>query len=317
MSQKIRGSFTKKYKLCEVNMLSKLSKVMVSSILGHSGGGMFPLTLLPDYCKFLSAVKQNEIYNISKSATRHARIGNLIMYYPWTWKYVQKLENNGLLNAYGLTNPGVAACAKKIKNSCELGFNVIPSFYLELSLPLHKAIARTSRAMKIYRNILGNYFEALELNLSCPNSGEDITKNMKAAIVCIKEIKKEYPSLFLIAKLSIVHPYEFAQELELVGVNMLHAINTIPFNFLFPHNKSPLYKVGGGGVSGGPAKDSAMEYNRGLRKQVKLPLMMGCGIMNFDDANYYLDIIGADHIVICTVVRCDTTEAIEIVEKLS
>ena len=41
--------------------------------------------------------------------------------------------------------------------------------------------------------------------------------------------------------------YEFAKELENLGVNAVHAINTVPYDLIFPASRSPLRRVGGGG----------------------------------------------------------------------
>ncbi|MCX6796642.1 MAG: hypothetical protein NTW06_04050 [Candidatus Falkowbacteria bacterium] len=295
-------------------MERKLSAIIISSIGGHSGGGMFPLTLLPAYREVMQLVRERFITSITKSATSYERKGNLILYKPWTWRYVQELEEDGLLNAVGLTNLGVVACAKKIRKAAIAGYNLIPSYYIEFNIPLERVVYRTLRAIEIYQMILGDYFWILELDLSCLNADEDIKNNMKAAIECIKKIRKEYPWLMLIAKISIVHPYEFAQELESIGVDILHAINTIPFNIVFPdpNVKSPLHKVGGGGVSGGPARKYSYSYNQVLRKKVKIPIIMGCGITKLEHAKMFKN-IGANYLAICTTIRRTPEEAKKII----
>jgi dihydroorotate dehydrogenase (NAD+) catalytic subunit len=125
-------------------------------------------------------------------------------------------------------------------------------------------------------------------------------------------VKEKYPALFLIAKISICHPYEFAQELEKLGADALHAINTIPFEIIYPQKRSPLWQAGGGGVSGGPALAAALSYNAGLRKQVNLPLIMGCGVRNREDVQRYLD-AGADAVSLCTLALRNPGEAAEII----
>jgi dihydroorotate dehydrogenase (NAD+) catalytic subunit len=128
-------------------------------------------------------------------------------------------------------------------------------------------------------------------------------------------VKTEYPDLFLIAKLSVQHPYEFAQELERVGVGALHAVNTVPYELVFPPNRhppSPLADVGGGGVSGGPAFQQAYQYNKALRPLVRLPLIMGCGVSSEEEVQRYLD-LGADAVSICTLALCKPEETVSIV----
>ena len=81
--------------------------------------------------------------------------------------------------------------------------------------------------------------------------------------------------------------------MERIGVNALHAINTIPYNIVFPLQRSPLNAVSGGGVSGGPSFPLALRYNRELRQKVHLLLIMGCGVTCADDVQRYFD-LGAD-----------------------
>ena len=127
-----------------------------------------------------------------------------------------------------------------------------------------------------------------------------------------RKIRNLYPDLFLVAKLSICHPYEFAQELERIGVNALHALNTIPYNIVFPLQRSPLDGVGGGGISGGPACELAYKYNQALRPRVGLFLIMGCGVRGKDDVQRYFD-LGADAVSLCTLALRQPREAARVV----
>ena len=135
---------------------------------------------------------------------------------------------------------------------------------------------------------------------------------MVQALQCTRKVRSLYPQLFLIAKLSICHPYEFAQELERIGINGLHAINTIPYNIVFPFQRSPLNEVGGGGVSGGPAFPLALKYNQELRQKVDSFLIMGCGVTGEDDVRRYFD-LGADAVSLCTLALRKPREAARIV----
>lgn len=218
-----------------------------------------------------------------------------------------------MLNAYGLTNDGVPTNAPKIALACQSGFNVIPNFYPQFNKGQHEAIAETLLAVEDYDHYLGSCFWALALNLSCPNSREKIAENMGNAWACVKAIKKYYPDLCLIAKISIVHPPEFAKQLVDAGVDIIHAVNAVPYNSAYPDGPpSPLAKAGGGGVSGGPAFMQAFNYNKILRPLVSAPMIMSCGIAYLSDAKQYFD-IGADAVCICTVCRLNPNEAIKII----
>jgi dihydroorotate dehydrogenase (NAD+) catalytic subunit len=293
----------------------KISPIAISTALGHDGRGILPYTLLPGYRRLVRAVRETGTTVFSKSATRFARRGNFVPANPLTWKYLRRLPESGMLNAYGLTNEGAAACAPQLRRSRELGYHVIPNFYPEFAKGTDTAIRETLEALEIYQQNLGPYFEALELNYSCPNSAEAIRENVAQGLRCTREVRVRFPSLFLIAKISICHPYEFAQELEQAGADAIHAINTVPYEIIFPpdhYPPSPLREVGGGGVSGGPALAAALEYNRGLRRKVSLFLIMGCGVRGREDVQRYFD-LGADAVSFCTLALRNWREAARIV----
>jgi dihydroorotate dehydrogenase len=281
----------------------RISTVVLSTALGPDGRGIFPYTLIPAYRRLLRAVRETGATVLAKSATRLPRRGNFVPANPLTWKYIRRLPNCGMLNAYGLTNDGVEKIAPKIGAACREGSQVIPNFWPEFGKGAEIAARETLEAVVLYRQHLGQAFWALELNFSCPNVPEDIACHLADGLDCVRALKAAHPDLFLIAKLSIRHPYEFAQELERAGAGALNAVNTIPYELVFPPDRyppSPLAEVGGGGVSGGPALAQAFQYNQGLRPLLRLPLIMGCGVTSAFDVQRYLD-LGADAVSICTL----------------
>lgn len=297
----------------------KISRIVISTALGLGGSGIFPYTLLPAYRRLLRLVRESGTTVIAKSATRHPRRGNFIPANPLTWKYIRRISGQGMLNAYGLTNDGVAAGASKIRQSLQAGYRVIPNFYPEFAKGLEMAMRETLEAVEIYRATLGTGFWSLELNFSCPNAKEAIARNVNQGIACVRRLRREYPDLFLITKISIVHPFEFPQELERLGVGAIHGVNTIPYALIFPENHhppSPLAHVGGGGVSGGPASPAARSYNAELRKKVNVFLIMGCGVSSLADVRHYLD-NGADAVSFCTLALRQPREAAKIIQTLS
>ncbi|MEW6386584.1 MAG: HisA/HisF-related TIM barrel protein [Thermodesulfobacteriota bacterium] len=294
---------------------AKISKVVISTALGHDGRGIFPYTLWPGYRKLIRAARETGTTIFSKSSTRFKRIGNFIPWNPLTWRYIRRLPEGGMLNAYGLTNAGVEACARDLRTSGEQGLQVIPNFYPEFAKGTEIAIRETLEAIDILAKSLGPLFWALELNFSCPNSQEAIAQNVAQGLACVRKIKESRPTLFLIAKISRVHPYEFAQELERAGVNAIHGVNTIPYELIYPpdrYPRSPLWQVNGGGVSGGPAFAEAYAYNAVLRQKVNLFVIMGCGVRSKEDVQRYLD-LGADALSFCTLALRDPGAAEKII----
>lgn len=278
-----------------------ISAVVISTALGHGGLGMIPYILWPGYRSVLRLVRETGTTIFSKSSTRFGRVGNFILKDPRTWKYIQRIRGSatGMLNAYGLTNEGVGREVERIGNALDAGYNVIPNYFPEFHRGKTLAIWETLEAMRIFSRDLWDDFTTVELNYSCPNSGCDIRANMEACSECTQAVKKAYPEIFLIAKIGHDHPYEFSQEQERAGADAIHAINTIRYQVIY--DKPSPFGEKGGGVSGGPAKELAFEYNKGLRLKVSIPLIFGCGVENSIDVRRYLD-MGADSVSICSLV---------------
>jgi dihydroorotate dehydrogenase len=297
----------------------RISRVVISTALGPGGNGIFPYTLLPSYRRLLWAVKETRTTVLTKSATRWRRRGNFIPLNPFTWRYIRRIANQGMLNAYGLTNQGVEVCAGEIRHKRGAGLQIIPNYYPEFVKGTEIANRETLEAIEIYKHKIGPDFWSLELNFSCPNSKEAIAENVNQGIGCVARVRQQHPELFLIVKVSVVHPYEFAQELEKLGVKAIHGVNTIPYTLVFPaahYPSSPLAHVGGGGVSGGPAGPAARKYNAELRKKVGLFLIMGCGVSTLEDVHSYLA-LGADAVSLCTLALRQPGEAAKIVLALN
>ncbi|MGQ9920455.1 MAG: HisA/HisF-related TIM barrel protein [Desulfobacca sp.] len=298
-------------------LAKKFSRVVISTALGLAGRGIFPYTWWPAYRNVLRLVRETGTTVLAKSATRWPRRGNFVAHNPLTWRYIRRLPGQGMLNAYGLTNAGVAAAAVEIRESLKLGYRVIPNFYPEFAKGTETAIGETVAGLRMYQQELGAAFWAVELNFSCPNAREAIAQNMAQGIACVRRLRREFPELALIAKISLVHPYEFAQELERLEVQGIHGVNTIPYGLVFPPDRfppSPLADVGGGGVSGGPAWQAARDYNAGLRRAVKVFLIMGGGVSCAADVQHYLD-LGADAVSMCTMVLRQPRVAAEVLMR--
>lgn len=299
---------------------ASISNIVVSTILGHSGDGMFPYILNPAYRQLIEDIKKTRTTVITKSSTYEKRIGNYIAWKPWTWKYIKRLPDNGILNAYKLTNDGIGIHAPQIGRVAHKGIKVIPNFYPEFSKGKNICLpaAETVEIMKILWKYLplSTSIQPLELNFSCPNSPKDRAKNVEEIIHCARGIKNYLPNLPIIAKISCLHSYELAEELEKAGVDAIHAVNSIPFKEVFPYSISPMQDVGGGGVSGSPAFPLAYQYNKELRKKIKIPIIMGCGVTSTENYKKYKD-IGADAVSICSLVAINPREVSKLIIKNS
>jgi dihydroorotate dehydrogenase (NAD+) catalytic subunit len=152
----------------------QISPVVISTALGHDGRGIFPYTLLPGYRRLLAAVRDTGTAVFTKSATRFNRRGNFIPANPLTWKYIRRLPDRGMLNAYGLTNAGVEARAPDIRWPAT-GFKH-PQYLSRIHQGHGHRHPGDPGGGGDYQRSLGPAFQALELNYSCPNSEEAIAK---------------------------------------------------------------------------------------------------------------------------------------------
>lgn len=292
-----------------------ISPVVINTAFGHSGRGMFPYVLFHIcYWYLLFLAKKHELSILSKSFTRFGRKGNYIWYNPLTWKFIRRMPNKSLLNAFGLTNKGVRKAAKKIKKSHRKGYRVIPSYFPEFARPggIKTVIKEALEAIRILYEVIGESFWILELNISCPNSKEKIGENLEDTVALIKAIKALFPDLILIIKTSPDHPLELYPKLIEAGADCFHCFNTFPFNSFYKEEietgekiRSPLEKVGGGGVSGPLIFEKQVTQNKEVRKVIDrldkdFPVIAGGGIRFPWDAMICFDLFKPVAVGICT-----------------
>lgn len=297
----------------------RISSVLISTAFGHSGSGFFPYLLFPSYTYLLERVQATRTTVIAKSATLQRRIGNFNHWKPWTWRTVRRLTEGGMLNAYGLTNGGVHHCAKKILTSHDMGIQVIPNFFPEFSHGASVVTAETIDAVGIFSSILGKNFWALELNFSCPNSGEDFTKFTHDACLIVEKVKFTHPKLIIIAKVSMLHPHQFSIDIKRAGADVIHAVNTVPWSAAYPGISSPLADFGGGGVSGPPAHELAFPYCFGLRHKIEGPMIWGCVANTHSDVDVIFNEFGDEKnsVSICTAAIRNTGVATEMIKRFN
>ncbi len=282
-----------------------ISPLVISTAFGTNGSGIFPHTLSPCYLNLLSTARKTGTTILGKSLTCDPRKGNFNLWNPRTWRFIQKIETCSMLNAYGLTNPGVESAAIGIASVIERRkLNIIPNLYPEFAKGERLAIYEISSS--IWRlKFAGVPLWAVEINFSCPNSKEEISKNITMARNCVKTVKEEFSNLIVIAKTSILHPFSFYQQLEDAGADVIHGVNTIPYGLVYDTETSPLADVkGGGDLSGEVAFPKAIEYLWRLREKTSLPLIMGCGVTNFCNIDTFFS-RGANAVSFCTLALRD------------
>jgi dihydroorotate dehydrogenase (NAD+) catalytic subunit len=292
-----------------VNGGVSFTPVIVSTICGHWGAGLMPLVLKPDYLSFMKLVRETGTTELTKSSTFEGRRGNFIWWNPYSWKYVQRIGEGSLLNAYAHTNLGIHFNVRMMALARNLGFDVIPNFAPDFSKPAEEIIKEALYAVEM---IVDYGFKIIEFVPSCPNRNHCVADNVEIMAECIKAVKKRWPHIFVIVKKGLQHPTEAIQEWKSAGMDMLHGINAIPYETVLSGKVSPLAHVGGGAVSGDVIREIAFEDNCKSRKVYSGPMIFGGGISNYQEILKCFK-HGADIVSICKVARCDVKEAKKII----
>ena len=205
--------------------------------------------------------------NVIKTLTLKPRKGNLKWY--WPLGCIRPMRG-GAVNAVGLTNPGIDWWIEKI------GPKVDSS-----RIPLVGSILGEPAELAIMATILNNYdIVGLEVNASCPNTSDDILRNTEKVVRGCESAKRKsrFPILL---KLSVVHDVEeIVRQAE--GMVEAYSVNSVPWNIIFPDRKSPLAKLGGGGVSGKIAQSFTWPLVEKLAGMTSVPVI-GPSVWDFED----------------------------------
>jgi len=176
----------------------------------------------------------------------------------------------GLLNAVGLSNPGIYKFSEEIKELSDLQVPLIVSVYGFSSEEYAEvaAVAAESGA------------DAIELNLSCPHvkgAGTEIGQDshMVAEVVnTVKDIMKKP----ILAKLTpnVADIAELAKAAVSAGADAITAINTVKAMAIDIETSKPILANKIGGLSGGAIKPIAVRCVYEVYEAVDVPII-GCG----------------------------------------
>ncbi len=234
-----------------------------SGALGYDGKGWIwerPL----EWVRFL----QPRLFtSVTKTLSLQPIQGNLRWYNPLG---CIRTISGGVVNAVGLTNPGIDWWCKKIGPSVD-----------SRKIPLMVSIFGEPEELAKMARILDRFdIVGIEINASCPNTKTDILQNT-AKIIESCRIVKENSRFPLILKISVIHDIEQIVK----GVeDMVEAlsINSVPWATAFPNRRSPLDKLGGGGISGKAAQPFTWNLINKILRFTSIPVI-GPSIWQFDD----------------------------------
>lgn len=221
---------------------------------------------------------------ITKTITMFPRTGNLRQWCPWR---CVRLLPNGVVNAVGLTNPGLQAWLQtSYRHILKHKFNVIvsiaPSNVIEAR---HMSIALAHCSC----------IQGIEVNASCPNTQTLDTERIYELASIVAE--SGCPTLL---KLAWQQPYVDLCRLLDGKIAAFDLINTVPWPLLYPERPSPLRPLIGG-VSGQAIIQHARQALVTVKAMhLRTPILSGGGIVSAAEVKTRFQ-LGADAVAFGTM----------------
>ena len=209
---------------------------------------------------------------IPKTVSHHPREGNPEpRWYPQSFRRAFAAGEFVFLNSVGLANPGIeATLSDAAPQWAELGTTVVLSLAAESVAEFGEMTAMTQGA---------SGFQALEINLSCPNieNGAMFSHSAKLAGEAVGAVRAK-TDLPVLVKLSPNVPdiTEIARAAVDAGADALTISNTIPAMSIDLETRRPVLGAGAGGLSGHGLRPIAISLVYRTAQAVDVPII-GCG----------------------------------------
>ena len=185
-----------------------------------------------------------------------------------------------VLNAVGLSNPGI-----------EKGLDTIREYKELTSAPMIGSVFAGTKDefVRIAEQICEAPINMLELDLSCPNVGnefDDPFAYSAKAIEAITSETKERVNVPISIKLSpnVWNVAELAKAAEAAGADAITAVNTVSGMVINVEARRPVLHNRVGGISGKALFPIALKCVYDIYKSVKIPIIGTGGISSGEDA---------------------------------
>ena len=248
---------------------------------------------------------------IPKTVTRLPREGNPEpRWHPLSYRQALEDGETVFLNSIGLTNPGVEAALSDLGPEwSEMDANMILSLSAE-------SVSEFGEMTAMSKDVSG--FQALELNLSCPNiengalfsHSAELTSKAVAAV-------KENTDLPVLAKLAPNVPdvAVVAQAAAAAGADALTISNTLPAMQIDIDTRRPVLGAVTGGLSGHGLRPVALALVYRAAQVVDIPIIGVGGIFNARHAVEYF-LAGASAIQVGSANLVDLWSPFHILDEL-
>ena len=249
---------------------------------------------------------------IPKTVTRWPRAGNPEpRWYPESFRVAREQGEPVMLNAIGLTNPGIeTALADLAPQWAQWDATILLSMSAD-------SVAQFGEMAEMTRGVAG--FAAIELNLSCPNveAGELFSHSAAGTAHAVAAVKK-YAEVPVLVKLAPNVPdiAPIAQSAAAAGADALTICNTIPAMTIAVATGRPVLGNITGGLSGPGLHPIAVALVYRAAQVVELPLIGVGGIFTAQDALEFL-LAGATAVQIGSANLADLRAPWRILDELT
>mgnify|MGYP001352006175 FL=1 len=249
---------------------------------------------------------------IPKTVTRHPREGNPEpRWYPTSYREAKENNECIYLNSIGLANPGIEAA---LSDLAPIWSTWPATIILSLSGNSPSEFAEMAGMTK---EVAG--FEALELNLSCPNieSGALFAHSADLTYEVVKGVKAN-SHLPILVKLAPNVPdiIPIAQAAESAGADALTISNTNPAMLVDTSSKAPVLGAITGGLSGPGLHPIALALVYQSFQAVSIPIIGVGGIFSAEEALRFL-MCGASSVQVGSANLADLWAPVRILEELT
>jgi len=249
---------------------------------------------------------------IPKTVTRHPREGNPEpRWYPTSYREAKEQNECIYLNSIGLANPGIESA---LSDLAPIWSTWPATIILSLSGNSPSEFAEMARMTK---GVAG--FEALELNLSCPNieSGALFAHSADLTYEVVKGVRAN-SHLPLLVKLAPNVPdiIPIAQAAESAGADALTISNTNPAMLVDTCSKAPVLGAITGGLSGPGLHPIALALVYQSFQAVSIPIIGVGGIFSAEEALRFL-MCGASSVQVGSANLANLWAPVRILEELT
>ncbi len=216
----------------------------------------------------LGLMDMNLCTHVTKTITLQSWSGNFRWYRPWS---VIRFIEDGVVNAFGLTNPGLEWWENKVGRKIQ-GQKLVVS--------ITSFFPATDEIMVLADHINDYPVVGVEYNASCPNKQTADNINSDSILRHCETIKSwcKHPLLF---KGGVTTDWDYLLP-RLAGMVEAINLNSVPWSIAFPEKTSPLARYGGGGVSGKAAQPQNWPLIKRLQGLTDIPVI-GCSVWEKDD----------------------------------